>query len=70
LVGLRYYFGQEKSLKLRHRQDDPPNILYTIQSQIGIYGAEFNQRAGEYNAEHGTGGSDGGYGVIITPIGL
>jgi hypothetical protein len=25
LGGIRYYFGARKSLKLRHRQDDPPN---------------------------------------------
>ncbi len=27
MAGFRYYFGQEKSLKRRHREDDPPNIL-------------------------------------------
>ena len=27
LGGLRYYFGSDKTLKSRHRHDDPPNIL-------------------------------------------
>jgi hypothetical protein len=27
LIGARYYFGNNKSLKLRHRQDDPENDL-------------------------------------------
>jgi hypothetical protein len=61
LVGLRYYFGKEKSLILRHRQDDPPNVLNSILYNIGTYGAEFNRQAEEYIADHfGTGGSGGG----------
>ena len=52
LIGLRYYFGKEKSLKLRHRQDDPPNVLHSMMNSIGTYGAEFNR----------TSGSAGGYG--------
>lgn len=62
LVGLRYYFGQEKSLKLRHRQDDPPNILHIVMNTLGSYGAEFNRNAADYYAESGTSGSPGGYG--------
>ena len=27
IVGLRYYFGEDKPLIMRHRQDDPPNLL-------------------------------------------
>lgn len=30
MIGLRYYFGSDKSLRERHRQDDPPNILQSI----------------------------------------
>ena len=29
-AGLRYYFGPDKSLKRRHREDDPRNPLYTM----------------------------------------
>lgn len=29
--GVRYYFGGDKTLKARHRQDDPTNILTTMQ---------------------------------------
>ena len=30
MFGLRYYFGSEKSLRDRHRTDDPPNLLYGL----------------------------------------
>lgn len=29
LIGLRFYFGGAKSLKKRHREDDPVNMLFT-----------------------------------------
>ena len=32
MAGLRYYFGQRKSLLKRHREDDPLNPLITISS--------------------------------------
>ena len=35
LGGLRYYFGGNKSLKSRHRQDDPPNSLDNA-LQVGV----------------------------------
>jgi hypothetical protein len=62
LVGLRYYFGKQKSLILRHRQDDPPNVLNSILYNIGTYGAEVNRKGEEYDAAHSTtdsGGSSG-----------
>jgi len=49
-VGLRCYFGKGKSLKVRHRQDDPPNILHSVLNNIGSYEAEFNCNATEYDA--------------------
>lgn len=58
LVGVRYYFGTQKSLKLRHRQDDPPNVLNSILYNIGTYGAEANHKGSEYYAT--SGGSGGG----------
>jgi hypothetical protein len=70
LAGVRWYFGKQKSLKLRHREDDPPNFLNAMMNHIGTYGAEFNQKASEYDAVHGTSVSGGGgYGCVTTVIG-
>lgn len=38
--GLRYYFGGKKSLKRRHREDDPVNLVSGSFTSIGTYGAE------------------------------
>jgi hypothetical protein len=38
--GLRYYFGSKKSLKRRHREDDPVNLVAGSFTSIGTYGAE------------------------------
>ncbi len=60
LFGLRYYFGaKKKSLKLRHRQDDPANSLQPVLYGIGTYGAEYNQNLQQYIQNNG--GSSGGY---------
>ncbi|MGJ8652968.1 MAG: hypothetical protein ACSHX8_06810 [Opitutaceae bacterium] len=48
-VGLRYYFGSKKSLKGRHRRDDPKNMLVDMFTGIGSYGAEGGRRAKDYN---------------------
>jgi hypothetical protein len=65
LAGIRYYFGKQKSLKLRHREDDPPNILSSMMDHIGTYGAEFNQQAGKFLAENNISASGGGgYGCV------
>jgi len=49
LVGLQWYFGGgDKSLKSRHRQDDPANMLNSILYNIGTSAAEFNSNAKEY----------------------
>nr|WP_319393749.1 hypothetical protein [uncultured Desulfobacter sp.] len=49
LLGIRYYFGKEKSLIRRHREDDPPNIVTNVINNIGTYGAEYNKEAKAYN---------------------
>lgn len=71
LVGLRYYFGSDKSLKLRHRQDDPPNVLNAVLYNIGTYGSEFNRNAEKYVETHngGAGAGGGDYGAVISVIG-
>ncbi len=49
LVGLRYYFGEkDKSLKSRHRQDDPSNMLNPILYHIGTSVAEFSNKREKY----------------------
>lgn len=61
-LGLRYYFGGRKSLKARHREDDPPSGVADTLNAIGTYGAEFNQRMKEYVREVlGYSGSDSSY---------
>ncbi|MGJ8652967.1 MAG: hypothetical protein ACSHX8_06805 [Opitutaceae bacterium] len=47
-IGLRYYFGGKKTLKNRHRKDDPQNMLNDMLTGIGSYGAEYNKRARDY----------------------
>lgn len=77
LFGIRYYFGGKKSLRDRHRQDDPPGLMPQILHGLGLYGAEFNHKenayilahpgtggAGGSGGEGGAGGSGGDYGVI------
>jgi len=36
-VGARYYFGSQKLLKLRHREDDPPNRLFRHTALMTAY---------------------------------
>jgi len=62
LVGLRYYFGGEKSLKNRHRQDDPRSVVQDILFGVGTYGAEYNKRGNAYVRDNGGGGNLGNYG--------
>ncbi|HMP81701.1 MAG TPA: hypothetical protein PKA41_03220 [Verrucomicrobiota bacterium] len=64
LLGVRYYFGGNKSLRDRQRQDDPRSLMPQILYALGVYGAEFNDKGKSYVANnpeweiHG-----GGYGV-------
>lgn len=80
LFGLRYYFGGEKTLKQRHRHDDPRSVVQDIFIGLGVYGAEYNKRGKEYI--RATGGNErlDNFGsssenfiydgpVILTPIG-
>lgn len=50
LFGVRYYWGKQKSLKLRHREDDPQNAVNNVLGNIGTYGSKYNASAKEYNA--------------------
>ncbi len=70
LAGIRYYFGKQKSLKLRHREDDPPNILNSTMNHIGTYGTEFKREAEKFEKANGfSSGGGGGYGCVVTVIG-
>jgi hypothetical protein len=46
LFGVRYYFGENKSLKLRHRQDDPENDLI---DQFGLNNRQTPEEPEEVN---------------------
>ena len=66
LFGLRYYFGKDKSLIRRHREDDPPGLLQLALTGIGLYGAKYNRAMHAYAAEnlssgYSTSGSSYGY---------
>lgn len=62
LFGLRYYFGGEKTLKQRHRHDDPRNIVQDLLFGVGTYGAEYNKPGKSYAREHGGGSGGSNYG--------
>lgn len=68
LFGIRYYFGGDKSLKKRHRHDDPRSVVQDILFGVGTYGAEYNKRGNEYIKENGGSGSFGSYGVVNTIV--
>jgi len=64
LVGLRYYIGGEKSLKQRHRHDDPRSVVQDILFGVGTYGAEYNKRGNDFIRENGGSGSFGNFGYF------
>jgi hypothetical protein len=66
-IGLRYYFGGKKTLKARHREDDPVSGVADTLNALGTYGAEYNQRMKRYLGY--VYGSSGSYGSSITAIG-
>ena len=70
-IGLRYYFGGKKSLKARHREDDPVSGVADTLNALGTYGAEYNQRMQKLvRAILGTsGGTYGSYGVVVSAVG-
>ncbi|MCU0785313.1 MAG: hypothetical protein MUF81_14920 [Verrucomicrobia bacterium] len=71
LLGVRYYFGSNKSLRDRHRRDDPRSLMPQILQGLGVYGAEFNRKGKAYLAAHlGAGSLEGGgsYGVVLERV--
>lgn len=69
LFGLRYYFGAKKSLKERHRHDDPRSIVQDVLFGLGTYGAEYNRLGNEYIKKNGGNFNFNDYGSIMTSIG-
>lgn len=71
-LGLRYYFGGKKTLKARHREDDPVSGVADTLNALGTYGAEYNQRGKAYvqRLNSTSSGSSvnysGSYGVTVT----
>lgn len=60
LFGIRYYFGRNKHLIDRHRQDDPPSMVQQLLYGLGLYGADYQDKENQYIAAHpGPGGSSG-----------
>ncbi len=66
MFGVRYYFGGEKSLKGRHRQDDPGNVAAGALTAIGTYGAEYNEKAKAYYRDLAESSGGGSYGSVVT----
>ena len=46
--GLRYYFGGKKTLKARHREDDPVNIVPGVMTAAQVYEAEYREKQDAY----------------------
>ena len=46
--GLRYYFGGKKTLKARHREDDPVNIVPGVMTATHVYEAEYREKQDAY----------------------
>lgn len=61
LGGIRYYFGAKKTLKARHRQDDPTNFLNGITGGAG--NALTGQQSTTPNPPKAGGGGGGGGGT-------
>ena len=61
LFGLRYYFGGNKSLKQRHRHDDPRNVVQDVLFGVGTYGAEYNKRGNEFISKIRANGRSGSF---------
>lgn len=69
LFGIQYYFGADKSLRARHREDDPQGLMHQILYGLGLYGAEFNRKAAAFIADHpGSSYNSGGYGVVFQSV--
>lgn len=61
-VGMRYYFGEDKPLRNRHREDDPRNTLTGIRHGIGTWQADVHEQVvtSGNQAPAGSGGTTGG----------
>ncbi len=61
-VGMRYYFGEDKPLRSRHRENDPRNTLTGIRHGIGTWQAEVHEQVvkAANQAPVGSGGTTGG----------
>ena len=70
LFGLRYYFGKDKSLIQRHREDDPPGLLQRALTGIGLYGAKYNRLMQVYAHGDPLEGNDffGGFAGTANPV--
>ena len=51
IAGVRYYFGEPKSLKARHRTDDPDNATAANLSTLGLYGAKYKRKLAEHMSQ-------------------
>jgi hypothetical protein len=60
LVGIRVAFGGGATLKQRHRNDDPSNMLTGILASIGNYGSEYYRKSRE--SGYSTGEIDASFG--------
>ncbi|HEY3760505.1 MAG TPA: hypothetical protein VGN23_02040 [Verrucomicrobiae bacterium] len=72
LFGITYYFGRNKSLIDRHRQDDPPSMMQQILYGLGLYGADYTDKENQYiaaNPGSGGGGDYGDYGDVTISTG-
>lgn len=65
LFGLRYYFGGEKTLKQRHRHDDPRSVIQDVLFGMGAYGAEFNEKGENYSRTHSGNHGSNNYGSSV-----
>jgi hypothetical protein len=62
MVGMRYYFGEDKPLRSRHREDDPRNTLTGIRHGIGTWQADVHEQVvkAANQAPAGSGGTTAG----------
>ncbi len=60
LAGVTYYFGGKKTLKQRHREDDPRNRLFDSLTDLGIHTGTFTgSTIGDGTSDEDSGTDDG-----------
>lgn len=71
MLGLRYYFGDDKPLIARHRQDLVPIAIDGTLYGIGTYGHEYNRRAKKWVEEQAAAAAagSGSYGSSSSSFG-